>query len=64
MAGALNAFATGVGSTDVAAPWPQGSWFKVQTIKVLLRGVLPPSFAKDLILFLIGKLTGWGRTRR
>ena len=60
MAGALNAFATGVGSTDVAAAMATGQlWFKVpETIKILLQGTLPPGvFAKDLILFLIGKLT-------
>jgi 3-isopropylmalate/(R)-2-methylmalate dehydratase large subunit len=60
MAGALNAFATGVGSTDVAAGMATGQlWFKVpETIKVVLHGALPPGvFAKDLILFLIGKLT-------
>jgi 3-isopropylmalate/(R)-2-methylmalate dehydratase large subunit len=59
-AGALNAFATGVGSTDVAAAMATGQlWFKVpETIKILLRGALPPGvYAKDLILFLIGQLT-------
>ena len=60
MAGALNAFATGVGSTDVAAAMATGQlWFKVpETIKIILQGTLPAGvFAKDLILFLIGKLT-------
>ena len=60
MAGALNAFATGVGSTDAAAAMATGQlWFKVpETIKILLQGILPPGvFAKDLILFIIGKLT-------
>ena len=60
MDGALNAFATGVGSTDVAAAMATGQlWFKVpETIKILLQGALPPGvFAKDLILFLIEKLT-------
>jgi 3-isopropylmalate/(R)-2-methylmalate dehydratase large subunit len=60
MAGALNALATGVGSTDVAAAMATGQlWFKVpETIKIVLQGILPPGvFAKDLILFLIGKLT-------
>jgi 3-isopropylmalate/(R)-2-methylmalate dehydratase large subunit len=60
MAGALNAFATGVGSTDVAAAMATGQlWFKVpETIKILLQDTLSPGvFAKDVILFLIGKLT-------
>jgi len=59
-AGALNALATGVGSTDVAAAMATGQlWFKVpETIRVLLQGTLPPGvYAKDLILFLIGQLT-------
>ncbi len=62
-AGALNAFATGVGSTDVAAAMATGQlWFKVpETVRVILRGTLPPGvFAKDLILFLIGKFTQEG----
>ncbi len=60
MAGALNAFATGVGSTDVAAAMATGQlWFKVpETIRIVLQGILPAGvFAKDLILFLIGQLT-------
>jgi 3-isopropylmalate/(R)-2-methylmalate dehydratase large subunit len=62
-AGALNAFATGVGSTDVAAAMATGElWFKVpETIRIVLHGTLPPGvFAKDLILFLIGKFTQEG----
>ena len=58
--GALGAFATGVGSTDAAAAMATGQlWFKVpETIKIILQGTLPPGvLAKDLILFLIGKLT-------
>ena len=63
MAGALNAFATGVGSTDVAAAMGTGQlWFRVpETIQIVMQGTLPPGvFAKDLILFLIGKLTEEG----
>ncbi len=59
-AGALNALATGVGSSDAAAAMATGQlWFKVpETIKVVLSGCLPSGvFAKDLILFIIGKLT-------
>ena len=60
MAGALNALATGVGSTDAAAAMATGQlWFKVpETIKIILLGPLPRGvFAKDIILFIIGKLT-------
>jgi 3-isopropylmalate/(R)-2-methylmalate dehydratase large subunit len=60
MAGALNALATGVGSTDVAAAMATGQlWFKVPgTIQIVLKGSLSPGvFAKDLILFLIGQMT-------
>lgn len=63
MAGALNALATGVGSTDAAAAMATGQlWFKVpQTIKVIVNGCWPSGvFAKDLILFLIGKMTEEG----
>lgn len=55
--GALNAFATGVGSTDAAAALKTGKlWFKVpETIKVVFHGSLKPGvFAKDLVLFLAG----------
>ncbi|MGQ9696184.1 MAG: 3-isopropylmalate dehydratase large subunit [Thermodesulfobacteriota bacterium] len=63
MAGALNALATGVGSTDAAAAMATGRlWFKVpETIKVILSGSWPSGvFAKDLILFLIGQMTEEG----
>ncbi|MCD6419889.1 MAG: 3-isopropylmalate dehydratase large subunit, partial [Synergistetes bacterium] len=57
--GAVGAFATGVGSTDLAAAWVLGeTWFKVpHTIKVNFNGKLPEWVsAKDLILYLIGKI--------
>lgn len=60
MGGALNAFATGVGSTDVAAAMATGQlWFKVpETILVQFQGILPTGvFAKDLVLFLAGQIT-------
>jgi 3-isopropylmalate/(R)-2-methylmalate dehydratase large subunit len=63
MAGALNAFATGVGSTDVAAAMATGQlWFRVpETVKIILEGKLPEGvYAKDLILFLIGQMTADG----
>ncbi len=57
--GAVGAFATGVGSTDLAAAWVLGeTWFKVpHTIRVNFNGKLPEWVsAKDLILYLIGKI--------
>ncbi len=63
--GALNAFSTGVGSTDLAAAMVTGKlWFKVpETIRFECDGVLPPGvFAKDLILYLIGQVTADGAT--
>ena len=55
--GALGAFSTGVGSTDMAAGMAIGeNWFKVPAaIKVTLTGTLPPYVSgKDVILHLIG----------
>jgi 3-isopropylmalate/(R)-2-methylmalate dehydratase large subunit len=57
--GALGAFATGVGSTDMAAGMATGmAWFKVPTaINVAIRGKLRPHVCgKDVILHLIGIL--------
>ena len=57
--GALGAFATGVGSTDLAAAMATGElWFKVpHTIRINFQGRLAPWLGgKDLILFTIGKL--------
>ncbi len=57
--GALNAFSTGVGSTDMAAGMAKGEgWFKVpEAIKVELTGSLPKYVTgKDVILHLIGTI--------
>lgn len=57
--GALGAFSTGVGSTDMAAGMATGkSWFKVpEAIKVILKGELPDRVSgKDVILSLIGQI--------
>lgn len=65
--GALNAFATGVGSTDLAAALVSGkTWMKVPaTIKIVYRGSLPPgTFSKDAALHTVGKLTANGATYR
>ena len=57
--GALGAFATGVGSTDLAAAMATGeAWFKVPaTLRFEYRGELPPWVGgKDLILYTIGQI--------
>ena len=57
--GALNAFATGVGSSDLAAAMICGRvWLKVpHTIKVTLEGKVPARiFAKDIALALAERL--------
>ncbi len=57
--GALGAFATGVGSTDLAAAWATGfCWFKVpKTIKFIYKGKFNKWVCgKDLILYTIGKI--------
>lgn len=57
--GALGAFSTGVGSTDMAAGMATGkAWFKVpETIKFNLTGRLPEyTSGKDLILHIIGMI--------
>jgi len=57
--GALGAFATGVGSTDLAYTMITGeSWFRVpETIKFVYEGKLSPWVeGKDLILFTIGDI--------
>jgi len=57
--GALGAFSTGVGSTDLAGAMMGGKvWFKVPSaIKFVLEGDLQPWVGgKDLILFIIGMI--------
>ena len=57
--GALGAFSTGVGSTDMAAGMATGmAWFKVPAaIRFVLNGKLPPKVSgKDLILHIIGMI--------
>lgn len=57
--GALGAFSTGMGSTDVGVAFATGrAWFKVPaSIKVVLTGEFRPYVsAKDLILSLIGRV--------
>ncbi|MBR1899790.1 MAG: 3-isopropylmalate dehydratase large subunit, partial [Lachnospiraceae bacterium] len=57
--GALGAFSTGVGSTDMAAGCVTGkAWFKVPSaIKINLTGKLPEYVSgKDVILHIIGRI--------
>lgn len=57
--GALGAFATGVGSTDLAAAMATGEvWLKVpHTIKFNINGTLQPWVsAKDVVLYIIGMI--------
>jgi len=57
--GALGAFATGVGSTDMAAGMITGeAWFKVpESIRFVFTGTLQPHVSgKDLILYAIGDI--------
>lgn len=57
--GALGAFSTGVGSTDMAAGMATGeAWFKVPSaIRFNLTGTLPAGCSgKDVILTIIGKI--------
>jgi len=57
--GALGAFGTGIGSTDMACAWAIGElWFRVpESTKVVITGKFKPLVgAKDLILYIINKL--------
>lgn len=61
--GAVGCFATGVGSTDMAAVWATGQiWLRVPpTMKFVYQGTLPKwVMGKDLILATIGKITASG----
>ncbi|MGN0774595.1 MAG: 3-isopropylmalate dehydratase large subunit [Candidatus Ventricola sp.] len=57
--GAVGAFSTGVGSTDMAVGMATGEcWFKVpEAVKVVLKGRMKPWVSgKDVILHLIGEI--------
>ena len=58
--GSLGTFATGVGSTEIAAIFASGKiWLKVpESIKIIFDGKLPKGvFAKDLILYMMSKIS-------
>ncbi len=63
--GAVGAFGTGMGSTDIAISLRTGrTWLKVpETIRVLARGEFQPGVSvKDLSLAIIGRLGARGAT--
>ncbi|MBD2410047.1 3-isopropylmalate dehydratase [Nostoc calcicola FACHB-389] len=65
--GALGAFSTGVGTTDMANIYAMGDmWIRVpQTLVFELSGTLPPQIsAKDIILFILGQIGCAGATSK
>jgi 3-isopropylmalate/(R)-2-methylmalate dehydratase large subunit len=63
--GAINVFATGVGSTDLAIAAASGkNWFKVpESVKILISGKPQKGvYSKDIILHIIKTLTARGCT--
>ncbi|MEW5822508.1 MAG: 3-isopropylmalate dehydratase large subunit [Cyanobacteriota bacterium] len=65
--GAFGTFSTGIGATEMAGVWTEGElWFKVpSTILVKVTGEFNPYIcAKDLILYLIGKISASGADYR
>ncbi|PIP18637.1 MAG: 3-isopropylmalate dehydratase large subunit [Candidatus Omnitrophica bacterium CG08_land_8_20_14_0_20_41_16] len=65
--GALGAFSTGVGSTDLAITLAAGkNWFKApQTIKIIIKGKAPKGvYPKDIILHIITAVKADGAAYR
>jgi homoaconitate hydratase family protein len=65
--GAMGAFGTGLGSTEIGVAWVTGKcWFKVpETIRVELHGQAQPGvYAKDVMIYIAGLLGMDGGTYR
>ena len=65
--GAFGAFAAGIGATEMAGVWTEGTlWFKVPwSVRIEIEGKLHQWVtAKDLILYIIGKLGAAGADYR
>jgi 3-isopropylmalate dehydratase large subunit len=65
--GALGAFGTGLGSTEIGVAWTTGkAWFKVpETIRIEISGRAQPGvYAKDVMIYLAGLLSMDGATYR
>ena len=63
--GALGAFSTGVGSTDLAIALATGkNWFKTpESFKIIIKGKVPKGiYPKDIILHIIGTIKADGAT--
>ncbi|MBP8784831.1 MAG: 3-isopropylmalate dehydratase large subunit [Synergistaceae bacterium] len=61
--GAVGAFATGVGNTDIAASWLNGTnWFRVpETMKIEVTGEFAPGVCmRDFLTLLVGDLGAGG----
>lgn len=65
--GALGAFSTGIGATEMASVWTTGElWLKVpETLRLAIQGQMPAgTMAKDVILHIIGDITSDGADYR